>query len=88
MTEDKVVTVSEGWIGSQEAAKLTGYTVRYLCKLARDGRLRATKLGRDWLFERESLLKWKERMNKLGAKKHSPKAKRIKSSPHSEGSED
>jgi excisionase family DNA binding protein len=88
MSADNVVTIREGWIGSQEAAKLSGYTVRYLCKLARDGRLRATKLGRDWLFERKSLLKWKERMDKLGVKKHSPKAKRIKLSPHSEGSGD
>jgi len=75
MPKEKVVTISAGWISSQEAAKLTGYTVRYLCKLARDGRLRATKLGRDWLFERESLVKWREKMQKLGAKKHSPKAK-------------
>jgi excisionase family DNA binding protein len=77
MAGDKVVIVSEGWIGSQEAAKLTGYTIRYLCKLARDGRLRATKLGRDWLFERESLLKWREQMNKLGVKKHSPQIKKM-----------
>ncbi len=77
MSRDKVVIVSEGWIGSQEAAKLTGYTIRYLCKLARDGRLRTTKLGRDWLFERESLLKWRDQMKKLGAKKHSPRTKKI-----------
>jgi excisionase family DNA binding protein len=77
MSEDNVVIIPEGWIGSQEAAELTGYTVLYLCRLARDGRLRVTKLGREWLFERESLLKWKEQMNELGTKKHSPKIKKL-----------
>ena len=77
MTENNVVIIPEGWIGSQEAAKLTGYTVLYLCRLARNGRLRVTKLGREWLFERESLLKWKEQMNELGTKKHSPKIKKL-----------
>jgi excisionase family DNA binding protein len=77
MAGDKIVTVPEGWISSKEAAKLTGYTVLYLCRLARDGRLRATKLGRDWLFERESLLKWKSQMDELGTKKHSPEIKKL-----------
>jgi excisionase family DNA binding protein len=75
MPDENIVVIPEGWISGQEAAGLTGYTVRYLRKLARENRLRATKLGRDWLFERESLLRWKEQMDELGTKKHSPKAK-------------
>jgi excisionase family DNA binding protein len=76
MSGENIVVIPEGWISGQEAANLTGYTIRYLRKLAREKRLRATKLGRDWLFERESLLKWKEQMNELGTKKHSPKTKK------------
>jgi excisionase family DNA binding protein len=39
-----------------------------LRKLAHENRLRVAKLGRDWLFERKSLLKWKEQMDELGTK--------------------
>lgn len=77
MSGESVVVIQEGWISGQEAASLTGYTVRYLRKLARENRLMATKLGRDWLFERESVLKWKEQMQEMGTKKHSPKTKTL-----------
>lgn len=68
----EVVTILEGWLDSHQAQAETGYTVRYLCQLAREGRIEATKVGRDWLFNRESLLAWREEMERMGTKKHRP----------------
>ena len=64
--------VAEGWIDTREAAEVTGYTVRYLQRLARDSKVEAVKLGRDWFFNRESVVSWRERMDALDTKKHRP----------------
>lgn len=71
MKRDKRV-IPEDWITTDEAAALTGYTVHYLRKLARDERVDAIKIKRDWLLSREALLAWREEMEALGTKKHSP----------------
>jgi len=45
-----------GWLTTEEAQTLTGYSIAHLRRLARDGRVTARKLaGQLWLFERESL---------------------------------
>ena len=45
-----------GWLTTEEAQALTGYTGFHLARLARGGQVTAQKLGgRVWLFERESL---------------------------------
>jgi hypothetical protein len=64
----------EGWVNTTEAAELTGYapaTIRYL---ARKGRVKARKisLSRSWFVERESLMDYKRRMDRLGPDKHNP----------------
>ena len=38
-----------------EAAKLTPYTATFLRQLARQGKIDATKIGRDWLITQEEL---------------------------------
>jgi len=66
----------EGWIGTAEARQLTGYTPDYLRRLAREEKVKAEKVGGSfWLFNRESILAWKEEMEALGTAKHSPKRK-------------
>jgi len=57
---------------TREAADLTGYNVKYLRNLVRRGRVEARKVGRDWLVNRESLLAYKRRMDRLGPQKHNP----------------
>jgi len=64
--------VLEGWITAAEAAALTGYTVPHIRRLARQGRIEAQKVGRDWLIGRESLLAYKRQMEALGSQKHNP----------------
>jgi excisionase family DNA binding protein len=51
---------------------LTGYHVKYLRYLVGQGRIEARKVGRDWLIDRESLLAYKRRMDRLGPAKHNP----------------
>lgn len=62
----------KGWMTTREAADLTGYNVKYLRNLVRRGRVEAHKVGRDWLVNRESLLAYKSRMDRLGPQKHNP----------------
>jgi len=46
------------WLTTQEAAKLTGYNVEHIRRLVRSGKLKAQKLGRDWVIDRTSLLEY------------------------------
>jgi excisionase family DNA binding protein len=49
-----------GWLTTEEAQDLTGYSIAHLRRLARDRRVNARKLaGQLWLFERASLAEYK-----------------------------
>jgi len=70
----KVKVVAENWISTAEAAKLTGYTVRYIQQLAREGVIEGQKITpRAWLIDQESLLAYKEHMEKIGSEKFNPR---------------
>jgi excisionase family DNA binding protein len=60
------------WITTKEAAKLTGYKVKYLRQLISQGRLEAQKLGRDWFLNKAKLLSYADEMKHLGPAKHDP----------------
>jgi excisionase family DNA binding protein len=62
----------EGWLNTNEAAALTGYSQAYARRLAREGRVEARRAGRDWLLNEEDLLAFKAQMDKLGPDKHNP----------------
>ena len=62
----------EDWVNTTEAAHLTDYSQAYMRILARSGQVEARKVGRDWLIKRESLLAYKQRMDRLGPQKHNP----------------
>jgi len=64
--------VVEGWITTIEAEILTGYSQAYMRQLACNGKVKARKVGRDWLINRESLLAYKHQMDVLGPEKHNP----------------
>jgi excisionase family DNA binding protein len=63
---------SGDWITTKEAAGLTGYSVQYIRRLVRQGRVVAKKWLRDWAVSRQSLLDYKEKMDGLGRTKHNP----------------
>jgi excisionase family DNA binding protein len=64
--------VAAGWMTTAVAATLTGYTPAYLRRLSSQGRIRAQKVGRDWLLHRESLLAYHKQMQRLGRQRHNP----------------
>ena len=61
-----------GWVTTDEAQMLVGYSRPYLRQLANRGRIEARKVGRDWLIERASVLELKAQMDRLGSDKHNP----------------
>jgi excisionase family DNA binding protein len=64
--------ITQGWITTQAAEELTGYSRAYLRRLAGQQRVPAQKVGRDWLLHRDSLLAHKVRMQALGDQRHNP----------------
>jgi excisionase family DNA binding protein len=64
--------ITAGWITTAEAAELTGYSAPYMRQLVKKGRIKGRKVSRDWLLNRESLLRYKARMDALGTAKHNP----------------
>lgn len=48
----------DGWIDTRRAAELTGYTREYIAALCRGEKVKAQKIGRDWLVDRESILEY------------------------------
>ena len=60
------------WLNTNDAVALTGYSQSYVRLLARRGRVRAIKTGRDWLIWKPDLLAHKTRMDVLGPQKHNP----------------
>jgi hypothetical protein len=66
------MTELDGLLTTRAAAEPTGYAPAYLRRLAGQDRVEARKIGRDWLISRESLLAYKQEMDRLGAQKHSP----------------
>jgi excisionase family DNA binding protein len=64
--------IVEGWLSTAEAKELTGYSSGYLRRMAKQGRIEASKVCRDWLFHCESLLAYKTRMDTLGNRRHDP----------------
>jgi excisionase family DNA binding protein len=55
------------WITTTEAAGLAGYSPVTLRQLAREGRITACKMGRDWLLRKEAVLLYVEELEKTGA---------------------
>lgn len=68
--EDSILA---GWLTTDESAELTGYSVAYLRRLVREGRVLAHKVQREWLVNRDSLVAYKTKMDRLGRAKFSPR---------------
>lgn len=68
----KCISDGEEWVTTHVAEALTGYSRAHLRRLAGQHRVRARKLGRDWLIHPQSLLAHKQRMDQLGPQRHNP----------------
>ena len=61
--------MTQDWITTSEAVRLSGYNVEYLRGLARSGKVKAQKWARDWQISKTSLLAYKKRVDELGEKR-------------------
>lgn len=64
----------EGWVDTKVASQITGYSIALIARLARKGQVRARRVGRAWLVNRDDVLAHQEAMSKLGNEKHNPQA--------------
>jgi excisionase family DNA binding protein len=76
MTAENFDPGENTWITTKEAAELTGYHLVHIRRLAKEGRIRGIKRGRDWWLERKSLQIYADEMKRLGPAKHNPLADR------------
>jgi excisionase family DNA binding protein len=60
------------WITVAEASALTGYSVQYVRRLTRQGRVKSRKWANTWMVSRTGLLDYKRKMDSLGPDKHNP----------------
>jgi hypothetical protein len=60
------------WVGTKEAASVSGYTPIYIRYLIRQNRVEARRVGNAWLVNLDSLLAHKAKMESLGKLKHNP----------------
>ena len=75
------------WITTAEAADLTGYDLTHIRRLAREGRIKGTKVSRDWMIHRESIRAYAAQMQQPGPSEHAlwrTGARRKNASPPSE----
>lgn len=59
MADEKIIIDGEQYISSGRAASLVGYTKDYVGQLARDGKVKATRVGRNWYINEDSINKHK-----------------------------
>jgi len=57
--------MAQDYITTAEAVKLTGYALVHIQDLARQGRIKAQKWGRQWQISKSSLLAYKRQADKL-----------------------
>lgn len=60
-------------ITTRDAALLTGYTERNICKLARSGVIPAERFGRMWMLDEDAIQDYVAQMRALGQSKHTPR---------------
>lgn len=53
-------------INSQEAARMLGKTRQWVAELCRRGMLQCTRIGRDWVISRQSVLDYRDRPPEQG----------------------
>ena len=60
---------SDEWLTVNEAAELSGYNPEYITRLIRENKIKARKVSIVWIVDRESLLVYLSKVQKLGGKR-------------------
>ena len=61
--------MTQEWIPTSEASKLSGYHSEYIRELARNGLIRAQKFGYVWQIDKTSLQNYLIKVNKKGQRR-------------------
>jgi excisionase family DNA binding protein len=65
--------ILEGCVTAEAAAKLTGYNIQHIRRLAWDGKLEALHIGRSWLIKLTSLQNYLEEVVPAGDGRFGPR---------------
>jgi len=68
----KVQSESENYISLQEATKYCNYSQEYLSLRARQGKLKAEKIGRNWVTKKEWIVKYLETIDQFASDAQHP----------------
>ena len=68
------MTNNDDWITVGQAAELSGYNEEHITRLCRQGKIKAKKYSIVWQVNRDSLLEYVAKVEKLGEKR-GPKPK-------------
>ena len=60
------------WLTVAQAAARSGYSVRYIRQLCREGKLSTSTVGRAYLIDPQSLSEYVLEMQRQGTGKHAP----------------
>jgi len=71
--------IADGWITVSESAALTGYHPAFIRTLAKEGKITAYKLNRDWWIEEKSLLAYQETQEREARKEKEEEIRRAAS---------
>jgi excisionase family DNA binding protein len=58
----------DDWLTTEEAAKMSGYHIEYVRRLARSGIVTARKWGHEWMVDRQSFQEYLASEKKPGPK--------------------
>ena len=61
--------MSDDWITTTEAARISQYSIVHVRRLAKTGDIVAQKWGRDWMIDRKSLSDYLEKIEAKGDKR-------------------
>ncbi len=65
--------MSDEWLTTEQAAKLSGYHANHLRRLLRDGDINGRKWGQAWQVSKQSLTDYISRAKEAGDKRWGPK---------------
>ncbi len=65
--------MSEDWITTETAVKLSGYNPLHIRRLAQQGKIKGRKFGPVWQISQKSLLNYLDSANKSEDKRWGPK---------------
>lgn len=68
----RIIIDGMDYVSTKEASELTGYSIQYIQRLLRQGKIKAEKKGGMYWINLESVKEYKRKMDSLGSEKYSP----------------